>query len=264
MILSSKTQFQRCVSVTSEQQFVANYKGLDLRSVYQPIFDNQNSVVGVEALVRICNEKKQNIRPDLFFDSPDVSLEDKINVERLSRVIHIRNFSNSKYRKLNLFLNVLPSAGEYFALEDLKDGLLSKRLRDLHIDNTQLVMEVVELDSRNEKCLQHAMNRLAQHGFNIAIDDYGMQASTRERVELLKPAIIKIDRKLLLDYMDGDEQPILEGIKLAREFSARIVVEGIETKEQHQAMKRLDIDMFQGYYLATPKPIAPLQLEKIS
>ncbi|EGU38260.1 diguanylate cyclase/phosphodiesterase domain 2 (EAL) [Vibrio ichthyoenteri ATCC 700023] len=261
MILSSQHQFQKCLSFTDERQFVATYKELKLRSVYQPIFNKCNKTVGVEALVRIQNGTQQNVRPDEFFHSKSVTLEDKINVERLSRVIHIRNFSNSKYRDLNLFLNVLPSACEFFALEDIRIDLLSQRLKSLDIKNDQVVMEVVELDSTNDHFLKVAMDRLAKNGYKIAVDDFGMEASNHQRVELLKPSIIKIDRSLMLDYMHGITEPIINGINLARRINAKVVVEGIETREQYEAMKKLDVDYYQGYFLAMPQPIDAIETE---
>ena len=263
MILSNQHQFQECVSYSEEKQFVAAYKGLKLRSVYQPIFDRKNHTIGVEALVRI-NDEQQTIRPDLFFHSNDISLEDKINVERLSRVIHIRNFSNSKYRDLNLFLNVLPSEGELFALEDTRVKQLSNHLKVLDLAPNQVVMEVVELESSNNQYLKCAMAKLAAKGYKIAIDDYGMEASNRERVELLKPSIIKIDRSLLIDYMQGVTEPMLSGIELARKIKAKVVVEGIETREQYDAMRALHVDLYQGYFLAMPQPLEAVKCETSS
>lgn len=255
MILSSQHQFHECVSFNEERQFVAAYKGLNLRSVYQPIFDHKNHPIGVEALVRIEDQQHKNVRPDHFFHSNEISLEDKINVERLSRAIHIRNFSNSKYRHLNLFLNVLPSDGEFFALENMRVAQLSEGLKSLNLQPNQVVMEVVELDSPDEQCLKNAMAILEANGYKIAIDDFGMHASNRDRVELIKPSIIKIDRSLLLDYMQGITAPMLSGIELAKKVRAKVVVEGIETEEQYLAMRALNVDFFQGYFLATPQPL---------
>ncbi|MEZ8385060.1 EAL domain-containing protein, partial [Vibrio splendidus] len=98
-------------------QFIAKYQDLTLRSVYQPIFDSSMTQIGVEALVRISNSKGAIVRPDHFFHSDETSCTDKINVERLSRAIHIRNFAQSTIRHLHLFLNVLPNVGELFAAE---------------------------------------------------------------------------------------------------------------------------------------------------
>lgn len=255
MILSTKQQFVDCLSINKNLQYVATYKELELTSVFQPIFDRNDQIIGVEALVRIQHMIEGTVRPDLFFHSDDTNFDDKINVERLSRVIHIRNFARSKYRHLQLFLNVLPSAGEYLALESIDSSLLSQRLKALGLESSQIVMEVIELEATCEDGLRRSMDKLAENEFQIAVDDYGVNASTQQRVEQLNPDIIKIDRSLMLSYMSQDKSPLLSSVELARRLGAKTVVEGIETQEQLDAMRNLDVDMFQGYFLAMPNPL---------
>lgn len=262
MILSTKKEFVSCLSIDENGQYCGNYKQLSLTSVFQPIFNALNQVVGVEALVRIQHKERGTIRPDLFFHSDHTDFCDKINVERLSRVIHIRNFARSKYRHLNLFLNVLPSAGEYLALENIDSSLLAQRLRALQLDNSQIVMEVVELNAENETNLAEAMRRLNDNNFNIAVDDFGVNASNRERAEKLRPHIIKMDRSLLLSYMDDDKFPLLSGIQIAQKLGSKVVVEGIETKEQLDAMRAINIDMYQGYFLAMPEALEAVYIDE--
>lgn len=256
MILSTKQQFVDCLSINENSHYTGSYKSLTLSSVFQPIFDVNDQVIGVEALVRINKVGHGAIRPDHFFHSDQTDWHDKINVERLSRVIHIRNFARSKYRHLQLFLNVLPSSGEYLALESIDSSLLGQRLRALELCNSQIVMEVVELQASNEESLKRSMAKLAENKFKIAVDDYGVNASNRQRVEQLKPNIIKIDRSLMLAYMDGETTPLLSIIALADDLNAQLVTEGIETQAQLDAMRDLNIDMYQGYFLAMPTSLA--------
>ncbi|MCZ4309949.1 MULTISPECIES: EAL domain-containing protein [Vibrio] len=236
-------------------QFIAKYQDLTLTSVYQPIFDSSFTQIGVEALVRISNCKGDVVRPDHFFHSDETSYTDKINVERLSRAIHIRNFAQSTVRHLNLFLNVLPNVGELFASEKVKDTLLAKRLHELNLSCEQIVMELVELNVESEERLKNAAHSLADNGFQIAVDDFGAQASTEQRVRHITPHIIKIDRSVMLDFENGDTQKMELVVKLANQIGAKTVIEGIETQQQLTAMQSLGFDMYQGYHLAMPKPI---------
>ena len=215
MVLTDKQQFLDCIHYDEGGEYYARYNGLTLRSVFQPIFDKQHQVVGAEALVRIFTQHHTQIRPDLFFHSETFADDDKLNVERLSRAIHIRN-----------------------------------------IPHHRVVMELVEIESGDEGMLQMATEKLVANGFQIAIDDFGCKASTPERVAMLRPNIIKLDRQLLLDFMAGDCCGLLAGVQLAQKTGAHTVVEGIETAEQLAAMQKLDINMYQGYYLALPEGIA--------
>ncbi len=104
MILTTKSQFQPLIFTDTNGEFIAHYSHWSLRSVFQPIFGHNNVLVGLEALVRIEDVHGESIRPDLFFSSTDISIKDKVNIDKLSRVIHIRNFAISEYKSLKLFL----------------------------------------------------------------------------------------------------------------------------------------------------------------
>ncbi|MDE1515388.1 EAL domain-containing protein [Vibrio sp. dsl-7] len=256
MVLTDKRLVLDSIYYDEDGEYYARYNGLTLRSVFQPIFDKQHQVVGAEALVRIYTQQRTQIRPDLFFHSDAFAVEDKLNVERLSRAIHIRNFNLSVYRDTRLFLNLLPIAGEQFADGNISTSQLAIQLAKLNIPHQRVVMELLEVESSDEQRLQIATAQLAASGFQIAIDDFGCRASTPARVAMLRPNIIKLDRQLLLDYMVGNCTGLLTGLQLARSSGADTVVEGIETAEQLAAMRKLNIHMYQGYYLGLPEGIA--------
>lgn len=255
MILSSQSQFQQCLQLTDDKQYIANYNGLTLSSVFQPIYNIERQIVGVEALVRLNESNGESIRPDLFFGTNLYSYVDKLNVERLSRIIHLRNFSRSALREKKLFLNVLPIAGERLCLEDLQNGLLVRRIKALGLRHNQIVMELIEQDCENQHYLELAMYRLRENGFSVAIDDFGVRASTKERVLQIEPQILKLDRSILLNYMEGNQTALIKSIALAQSVNAQVVIEGIETEQQFNLMRQLDIDMFQGFFLAFPLPL---------
>ncbi|ELE2164049.1 EAL domain-containing protein [Vibrio fluvialis] len=257
MILTDPQQYQQYVTFDMDGQYIAHYKGLTLRSVFQPIFSRTQRMVGVEALVRIHTHYHTQIRPDIFFHSDQYGLIDKLNVEYLSRILHLRNFSISCLRHLKLFLNVLPLSGNAVN-QSISDSLLSHRLDELGLSHDQVVMELVELASDDDVQLQRATRQLSTHGYGIAIDDFGCQASNQARVDLLCPDIIKFDRHLLAEYMQGNTALLLNAMNVAKQANAMTVVEGIETESQLRAMQALDIDMFQGYYLGMPEAIVPI------
>lgn len=260
MILSDPQQYQQYVTFDPDGQYIAHYKGLTLRSVFQPIFAREQRVVGVEALVRIYTHYHTQIRPDRFFHSELYGLIDKLNVEYLSRLIHLRNFVLSHYRHLKLFLNVLPLSG-HAVNQHLSDSLLSHRLDELSLTHDQVVMELVELESDDDAQLKIATRSLSGQGYGIAIDDFGCRASNQARVDLLQPDIIKFDRHLLTEYMQGNTRLLLNAIDVAKQANAQTVVEGIETAQQLSAMQALDITMFQGYHLGMPEAIVPKQTQ---
>ncbi len=88
----------------------------------------------------------------------------------------------------------------------------------------------------------------------LSVDDFGSGINDFERVEIMSPDIVKLDRALIsgIDHI-GEKQ---ENVKnLERYFHSRkilIVAEGVEEKEEFDYLVGLGIDLFQGYYLARP------------
>jgi EAL domain-containing protein (putative c-di-GMP-specific phosphodiesterase class I) len=105
--------------------------------------------------------------------------------------------------------------------------------------------------------LRQTLNVLAEHGFNIALDDFG----TRTAMDLLGEASIhtmKIDRSLIVA---GSRNPrlsiIVQGlVTMAHDLGLDTVAEGVETADQWQACMRWGIDGIQGFLFAHPMPRA--------
>ena len=147
----------------------------------------------------------------------------------------------------------MPEAGQFIIENESLAERLSERLKQFNLHNPQIVMEIVEQKSHNDLSLKKVTNQLSNIGFHIAVDDFGSNASTPERVALLSPDIIKFDRNLLQKYMTGDRLPLLRAVQVARRAKAKTVIEGVESQQQFEAMKQLNINMYQGYYLGTPE-----------
>ena len=67
---------------------------------------------------------------------------------------------------------------------------------------------------------------------------------------------IKLDKTLLWDS-DVDEQGriILENsIRMIHEMRKPVVAVGVETKQQLEKLKMLDVEYIQGFYMSEPKP----------
>lgn len=254
--MMSISQLTCCISKQADGQYIAKYQNLTLKSVFQPIYQKDHSIVGLEALVRIADIDGSMIRPDYFFQSESIPVSDQFNVERLSRLIHIKNFGQSRYQHKKLFLNVLPKAAEMMLQDMSYCQALKQTISQSHLKTEQIVLELIELDANDESCFYQSTQELSKCGFKLTIDDYGVNASTIERVESVQPYIIKMDRSLLVKYEHGDLSALTSALLLAKNLRAKTVIEGIETEHQLNLMKKLGFDMYQGYYLALPETLS--------
>lgn len=257
MMLYNLENVTSLVETNRSGQYVARHQGLLLSSVFQPIFDHGVECIGVEALLRLEDEHGQPIPPGEFFTSESISDSIKHTVEHLSRYIHLHNFAQSQYSNLKLFLNVLPDSSHHILSKNQPLLAMDNRLKELNLESTQIVMEVVEYTSSCDITLVKATENLSTRGFLIAVDDFGTHASTEARVQQLKPDILKIDRSLISNYFDGQRDDLLDAVKLARHIGAKLLAEGIETAEHLKQMQLIGVDMFQGFYLAYPEAIVP-------
>ena len=91
-------------------------------------------------------------------------------------------------------------------------------------------------------------------GIVHASDDIGTGHSDLERIMELNPGFMKIDLSFVKDidksYM---KQEIVKAmVALAKNIKSLVIAEGIETKEEYEKLKELNVDYGQGYLFARP------------
>ncbi|WP_235956053.1 EAL domain-containing protein [Grimontia sedimenti] len=234
---------------------MAVFNGLELRSVFQPIFRANGTVLGFEALVRARQTDGEPACPAHLFRKLDHDHPDFINqisIDKLARVIHLRNFSSFAGNH-SIFLNMLPSSAVASIETFSNQNLIVKRLAELGIPRHHVVLEVVEHLHADTLSLSVAITQSINNGFQIAVDDYGVEGSEEMRVRMIRPSLIKIDRSLVQRYVEGEVETMLRAVALANEVNAEILVEGIENQEEYEAMRALHINYFQGFYLGMPQ-----------
>ena len=258
MELKKQSDYEQYIRQDSLGEYYVVLNQYTFHSVYQPIFDKHQKMIGMEALLRIRGVDGAYIRPDLFFTDSSIDTHFRLCVEFLSRAIHIRNFARHfAGSPIKLFLNVMPQTLLTLTNDmGFKDnGLLYKRLSELGMAPSYVVFEVVEEACGDTELLSQAVKLMRANGFLFAIDDFGSHHSDMPRVKQLCPDIIKIDRSYLLDYCSGDTLAIANAVELADQMNAKVVIEGVEENGQLSAMQALDLDYYQGFYLAKPNSI---------
>ncbi len=160
-----------------------------------------------------------------------------------------------------LFLNCTPTA--------LTSGLLSPATFQSIVRRHGLQPERVVLEITEERAISDfdQMRRIVSAfrtaGFLFAIDDAGAGPSSLQSIVELRPDFIKLDRWLARDIeFDRGRRSMVEAIcTFARQVGARVVAEGIETREQLAAFVELGADFGQGYFLGRPEalpcPVGP-------
>ncbi len=99
-----------------------------------------------------------------------------------------------------------------------------------------------------------ALRRLRDLGISILIDDFGTGYSSLSYIATLPIQGLKIDRSFVAGMLGSPSvHSVVEAtISLARALQIRVVAEGVETKEQGEALERLGCDEIQGYFVGAP------------
>ena len=114
-------------------------------------------------------------------------------------------------------------------------------------------------DSRNHRVERHAgshcgdrhTRELRELGVRLALDDFGTGYSSLSHLRDFPIHMLKI-AKPFVDRIDRDSTFVEAILGLAETLDLEVVAEGIETREQADALRALGCELGQGFYYARP------------
>jgi EAL domain-containing protein (putative c-di-GMP-specific phosphodiesterase class I) len=197
---------------------------------FQPIWDLQKiKVFGFEALARW-----KNLKPnEVFWEAAQNNLVLELETLILTEICRI-----GKSTKGKTFINVHPSLPDPYFWECLK--------------GKNVVLEITESDTI---CFT-ALNVLRDLGFILALDDFGTGSATLESLCLVEPEYIKLDKSLIQSKNILSRDSLITAfVGHATRMNTKVIVEGIENREQLQAARINGSHYGQGYFLGKPEII---------
>jgi diguanylate cyclase (GGDEF)-like protein len=97
-----------------------------------------------------------------------------------------------------------------------------------------------------------------QYGHGIGLDHFGRSFANLGYLQALRPDYVKIDKAYTDELQEeGDDSRffISSLCSAAHSLDIKVIAEGVETEEQRQLLKGLNLDALQGYIIARPKPL---------
>ncbi len=130
---------------------------------------------------------------------------------------------------------------------------------------SEVTLEITEkqvIDNLN--LYREAMHAFLDLGFTFAIDDVGAGYSGLSTVAALKPSFLKIDIALVRDvHLQKVNQQVVKAIlDMGAGMGATVIAEGVETREEADALLGLGVAWGQGYFFA--RPIDPYAARPVS
>lgn len=129
----------------------------------------------------------------------------------------------------------------------------------------RLCLEVTEdvlVDARTIEVLE-AIRAL---GVRVAIDDFGIGASSLRQLRRIPGAVVKIDRSFT-ERLDGagggDDRVMIQAlVSIAEQLELEVVAEGIERQAQLEIVRDLGVTIGQGWHLGVPQRSAAFVTER--
>lgn len=230
-------------------------RGGEITIVYQPIIDlRKRRVYGFEVLSRWTHPKLGLISPAEFVPmAEELGLVGEMDEGVLRRAC-TELTSWGSHEGAHLSANISGRQADDLELVDR----VRETLKVTGFDPAALRLEVTEtaVVKNPERCRQ-VLDGLHGAGVSVAMDDFGTgYASFRQLVDMPLD-ILKVDRSFV-DRIGVDErgtQIVRAVISMAHQLGMGVVAEGVETKEQLDALLEMECDYAQGYYFA--KPLVP-------
>ena len=223
---------------------------------FQPKYDLKTGrICGAEALVRWDHRDKGYLYPDYFvpvFEKDGfITKIDFVMFENICSCIR-------EWQEKNLPL--VPIACNFSRLNFGKKTIVKelKAITEQYGVSPSLIQVELTENSLLEKeaivKMQEELKELHMAGFSIAIDDFGTGYSSLGMLHELPADVLKVDKSFLhRDLRLEANELFLKGILyIAQIMKMDTIVEGVETKDQVNLLKKIGFRYVQGFYFSKP------------
>lgn len=221
--------------------------------VYQPFIDTRTGrIIGYETLMRLRDFDDSAISPAVFIPVAEqtgaIHMLGRWAIEQACR--DIANHGMGDVVSVNVSAMQLKTPG--FPLQ------VTEIIGQFGISPHKLALEVTEgIDIALETQAQKNIEQLRAFGVQVWLDDFGTGFAGLAWLRRFDFDVVKIDRAFLHDCESLRGSSMLQDmVRLLRNRGVHVLVEGVETKQQVELLKRLGVNTMQGYYLGRPAPLA--------
>jgi EAL domain-containing protein (putative c-di-GMP-specific phosphodiesterase class I) len=224
------------VALTIEEALVDN----KLYIAFQPLVDlHRHTTMGFEALVR-------SVAPE--FPTALSVIERAVEERYMGQLGRaLRRMAVERCSKYALFINLHP--------DEFDEGWLVRPDDATAWHDHDIYLEVTEsVPLTHYRYCHSVLREMRAKGIKICVDDLGAGYSNLKYIADLAPDVVKLDRTLIANLRTGTRLHVLVKsiVDLCIQLGARVVAEGIETKEEMMAVMETGAHIGQGYFLGRP------------
>ena len=217
----------------------------------QPYPDGSLRLIGIEALSRWHDPEIGWIPPSSFIPMAE-SLGLIGELGQQVRMLAFEQFAKWLPRHPELSLSINISKRQLFAVDFISRLMSDLATHGLHPG--QLVLEITEsVALMDVDFAEDRLRQLSAMGFSLSIDDFGTGYASLSQLHELPVSELKIDISLVRRIHTKEGLRVVQSIaSMAQALSLRTVAEGVEDEAAAEALRKLKVDVLQGYYFSKP------------
>jgi|GEM_PF-1053138 len=231
--------------------------------VYQPVYElSEKKLASYEALIRWESPLIGQVSPAEFIPL----LEDRDLIIPVGRWIlrhvasQIKEWEEEGHSDFQVATNI--SVKQMMHPDFLND--VKTIIQETNVSPKQLIFEITEsVAVQNSELVTQILSELNDLGVQTALDDFGTGFSSLAILKLLPIQQLKIDRSFIVKVEQEEDKShvILQGIiDIAKNLGMSTVIEGVETLDQLDLVKKMGAQKIQGYLISRPV-VAELAIE---
>lgn len=212
-------------------------------------------LIGLEALCRLHSDALGNIPPDEFIPiAEETGLIDRVEDLVLEQVAHDLPALLAKFAQLRISVNLsarhIAQPHFFTHIQEWLAALPAEAVKQLDLEITETCFQFISPE------FVEGLNGLRKQGIRIVMDDFGSGQSSLSRLHTLPFDVIKLDKQFAQQMHHPMVHAIVKAaIDFTHQFNIGLVIEGVETQQQCQALQALGGQIVQGYLYGKPAPI---------
>jgi diguanylate cyclase (GGDEF)-like protein len=221
---------------------------------FQPVVDlTSGDILTFEALMRWRHPTRGFVPPSTFIPiAEEIGLVDDMGEWALKEACRA---AASLPLDVSVAVNVSPLQ---FRRPKRLIAAVRAAIDEAQLAPRRLYLEVTEsLLIEDRESTLGAIRELRRMGVRFSLDDFGTGYSSLAYLSTYPFSQVKIDRSFARDVASNStSRSIVQAVcQLARRLGMQVVVEGIESEEQLEAVRMLGAERAQGYFFGKPQPL---------
>ncbi len=245
---SSQDDVREIESALNNEEFVV---------YYQPKFSlKERRFVSSEALVRWDSPKYGLLTPSSFIGKAESSgLISRIDLYVFEHALKDISEQLRKGRRV-LPVSVNFSLYEFFSPHFL--DMFVAMVEKYHVPPTMVEVEITETTSQaNQFISVSIIKKLKDYGVRVLMDDFGIGYSGIDNLRKIPFDAIKIDKSFTDLILEDDKTRNIVRliVELGHMSDLEVIIEGVDSAEQVDVLRRMKMDTIQGFYYSKPLPL---------